>query len=175
MLLTLQPHPESAHKAVSAIAVTVERKGDALTLTYVVAGDIAAITVPANTAPTRTDELWKHTCFEAFIRAEGGESYLELNFSPSTQWAAYRFAGYRAGMRNEMLDDPGIALSRDRRTLTATIDLSGAPEAGLVWDMNVTAIIEDKAGARAFWALAHAPGKPDFHNADCFIARVPPA
>jgi hypothetical protein len=53
--------------------------------------------------------------------------------------------------------------------------LSGAPEAGLVWDMNVTAIIEDKAGARAFWALAHAPGKPDFHNADCFIARVPPA
>jgi hypothetical protein len=177
MRLALLPHPESAHRAVTAIAVNTERKGDVLSLTYRVEGDIAAIALPPQTDAARTDELWKHTCFEAFIRADGAEGYLEFNFSPSTQWAAYRFDGYRAGMRDEDIDPPCVTLEHDGRTLTlsVTLNLSGRPEAGIACDMNVTAIIEDTAGARAFWALAHAPGKPDFHSADCFIARVPPA
>ena len=33
------------------------------------------------------------TCFEAVPRGPEATAYLELNFSPSTQWAAYRFDG----------------------------------------------------------------------------------
>ena len=45
-----------------------------------------------------SDELWQHTCFEAFVRASSGSEYYEFNFSPSTQWAVYRFTDYRNGM-----------------------------------------------------------------------------
>jgi hypothetical protein len=39
---------------------------------------------------------------------DGG--YYELNFAPSTQWAAYRFDGYRSGMAAaELLAAPRIA------------------------------------------------------------------
>ena len=39
-------------------------------------------------APTN---LWQTTCFEAFLRAPGGEAYREWNFAPSGDWAAYDF------------------------------------------------------------------------------------
>ena len=40
---------------------------------------------------------------------------------------------------------------------------------------RLSAIIEDTNGNRSFWALAHPPGEPDFHDAACFAAQVPPA
>jgi hypothetical protein len=177
MQVSLRPHPDSSKPSVSTIVVTVERRGNVLSLTYAAEGDISAIAVPAHAAPARADDLWKHTCFEAFVRAEGAGGYLEFNMSPSGQWAAYRFDGYRAGMRNEDIGAPRLAFEDDERglSLIAEIDLSRLPEAGRAWDVNITAIIENKAGTKAFWALAHAPGKPDFHNADCFVGRVPPA
>ena len=48
--------------------------------------------------PARTDELWRSTCFELFLRFDDDERYVEFNFSPSTRWAAYAFDGYREGM-----------------------------------------------------------------------------
>ena len=59
----------------------------------------------------RADELWKTTCFEAFLRPMGEESYREWNFAPSSQWAAYRFTGYRQGMAPlEEFDAPGVEM-----------------------------------------------------------------
>jgi hypothetical protein len=29
-------------------------------------------------------------------------------------------------------------------------------------------VVEDEAGAFAYWALKHPPGKPDFHHPDAF-------
>ena len=46
----------------------------------------------------RTDELWRHTCFEVFVGLPESEAYCELNFSPSGEWAMYGFVGYRRGM-----------------------------------------------------------------------------
>ena len=39
--------------------------------------------------------------------------------------------------------------------------------------LGLTAVIEAKDGTKSYWALAHAPGPPDFHNPDCFIATLP--
>jgi hypothetical protein len=38
---------------------------------------------------------------------------------------------------------------------------------------GLAAVIEETSGRRSFWALAHPPGKPDFHHADCFTLEVP--
>ena len=67
-------------------------------LCYFVTGEISDLRFPAAVAAARTEGLWRHTCFEAFIRTSPGTAYYEFNFAPSTQWAAYRFRSYRSGM-----------------------------------------------------------------------------
>ncbi len=43
------------------------------------------------------DELWKKTCFEAFLTLPDSEDYLEFNGSPSGDYALYKFLTYRMG------------------------------------------------------------------------------
>ncbi|MGA7532761.1 MAG: hypothetical protein WBW27_12825, partial [Pseudolabrys sp.] len=73
-------------------------RADSLVLSYIVTGRMSEIRMPHATTAARSDELWRHTCFEAFVRASSGAEYYEFNFAPSTHWAAYRFSGYRSGM-----------------------------------------------------------------------------
>ena len=86
--------------AVTRIDVDIVRpRPGHLVLRYVVAGRAKDLRLPPVSAPVRADELWRHTCFEAFVQASPGASYYEFNFAPSTQWAAYEFDAYRSGMR----------------------------------------------------------------------------
>jgi len=167
----LRPHPDS-HSPVTRIAVGMERIApDLLGLTYWIGGDLAHTAIPRPQVSARTDELWRHSCLEAFLGA--GQGYYEFNFSPSTQWAAYRFDGHRAGMRDAETDAPTIRWDRDGKAakLTATIRLPS----DLTGSLALSAIIEDTSGNRSFWALAHPPGEPDFHDPACFAAELPPA
>ena len=41
-----------------------------------------------------------------------------------------------------------------------------------MWRLGLSAIIEETSGHRSYWALAHPPGKPDFHHHDCFAVEV---
>jgi hypothetical protein len=159
---------------VTGIEVEVNRDGSRLGLRYCARGRIADVLLPAAASPSRRDELWKHTCFEAFLRAgEGG--YVELNLSPSTEWAAYRFTGYRAGLTQAAV--PAVTVTAERGgdlfELTAAVDVGGE----IVFDTPVpfalSAVIEDVSGAKTYWALAHAPGKPDFHHPDAFASELP--
>ena len=34
------------------------------------------------------------------------------------------------------------------------------------------AVLEDETGTLSYWALRHAPGKPDFHHADGFLLEL---
>ena len=51
-------------------------------------------------------------------------------------------------------------------------------EDALPWDrtgeLGISAVIEEQDGRLSYWALAHPPGKPDFHHRDCFALRLPP-
>src|SRR6185437_8564676 len=60
--------------------------------------NLSGVRLPRAATSGRSDELWRHTCFEAFVGAALDAGYYELNFSPSKQWAAYWFNGYRIGM-----------------------------------------------------------------------------
>lgn len=181
MRLTLAPHPLTPCDAVETIEVDAARGEDgALALRFVVKGDIGRLRLPPPLERARADELWQETCFEAFVKPEGGDAYHEFNLSPSNRWAGYRFDGYRQGMVSE----DGVALvhltrraSDDLYELVATLDFDA--EAGLgpdrTWRIGLSAVIEETSGARSYWALAHAPDKPDFHHPDAFAALLEPA
>ena len=92
-------HPDSRRVATTGIVVEVARpRPGNLALRYIVTGNLTDLRMPPLTAPERADGLWRQTCFEAFVRAAPDAAYYEFNFAPSTQWAAYRFSGYRSGM-----------------------------------------------------------------------------
>ena len=105
----LLPFAHASEGPVRALVASAQREGEGvLHFRYVLdATDLSSVRIPGPRASRQVDELWKHTCFEAFIVARG-EEYFELNFSPSTEWAAYDFDGYRAGMRNADVLGPRI-------------------------------------------------------------------
>jgi hypothetical protein len=177
----LHPHPDSRTETVTSIEAEASRpRPGLLALRYVVTGAIGDLRLPPAAAPARGNELWRHTCFEAFLRAPPSGVYYELNFAPSLQWAAYRFTGYRAGMEaaGEVGAPKLIAQTTPQRyELAATIaldQLSDLP-ADTTWDIALTAVIETADRSKSYWSLAHAPGQPDFHHSVCFAARLNPA
>jgi hypothetical protein len=167
----LTAHPDFPSQAVGRVEVEIGQAGlGGLGLTYLVTGDIGALVLPPRAPARRTDELWRATCFEAFVRPEPGEAYFEFNFAPSTQWAAYRFTGYRAGMAPLDL----APLEIDVRATATSLELHVAIPAAAPARLAVSAIIEETGGRKSYWALAHPPGRPDFHHADGFAYELTP-
>jgi len=149
----------------------------ALRLRYFVDGDLRRIALPPPAEPCAADGLWRHTCFEAFVAGEGSGAYCEFNFSPSTQWAAYGFTGYREGMAPLVhVRPPKIATSiaEDRIALDATVSretllaLPGGPRLRL----GLAAVIERSDGGLSYWALTHRGEKPDFHDPGSFVLKL---
>ena len=172
---TLHPHPHSSCDAIEALSAEVERSPPAtLALRFRVVGDIGQLLIPAVGAASRRDGLWKHTCFELFLKAGGGAAYYEFNFSPSGDWAAYRFDGYRSGMANaEMTDAPAISSRHSADLFELDVDFSLPPGATTGDALSLSAVIEDRALRISYWAVAHAPAKPDFHHDNGFVLRLP--
>ncbi|MBL6852724.1 MAG: DOMON-like domain-containing protein [Alphaproteobacteria bacterium] len=176
---SLALHPDFRCEAVTAIDVEVVRSGTALTLAYTITGRIGALKLPSLASPDRIDELWKHTCLEAFVRPKGGSAYCEFNLAPSSRWAAYRFDDYRAGMRNAALSlapAVSVAVSDTRLEVTAHLLLDKLEGfADVPWRLGLTAVIEELSGAKSYWSLKHPTGRPDFHHSDGFAIEIPAA
>lgn len=141
----------------------MRRAGEVLSLEYRLGGALATVRWPEPQPRRHTDDLWRATCFEAFVAMEG-EGYAEFNLSPSGAWAAYVFDGYREGMRPLEAAAPAMAVrySADAFALTADLVL---PEA-FVGAVGLSAVIEGLDGEKTYWALAHPSDKPDFHHPD---------
>jgi hypothetical protein len=149
---------------------------DVLMIEYVISGSLRGLLIPPPIVPQRRDELWRRTCFEAFIGSPGG-SYVEFNFAPSREWASYRFEAYRSGMEpaHDLFAPPIFPeLTSDQRFgLTAFIDLRPLSQAGST-HVAVSAVIEETDGTKSYWALAHPPGEaPDFHHPAGFVLELP--
>ena len=180
-------HPLVSHPAFPATApfeVEAALSGD--TLQFVVRGAVDRLLIPPPAPPTRTDELWRHCCFELFVLGEG-EGYTEFNFSPSGEWAAYAFDGYRAGMRNAETEPPVIRVEHDAERLAISVTLPpfapswskgvsvarASTSSGRTAGVGVSAILEETDGTKSYWALRHPPGPPDVHHPDCFALELP--
>lgn len=174
-------HSATPCEAVRRIEVQVRRMvSDVLAFSYVLEGDIAALSIPAESAPRRADKLWQHTCFEAFAAAMDTTAYHEFNFSPSTEWAIYRFGVYREGMSAPaQAETPAIAVQRraNQLLLTASIDLAPLSElrGGVGIRLALSAVIEDVQHRLSYWALAHPSERPDFHHDAGFVLELPAA
>jgi hypothetical protein len=133
------------------------------------------LVVPAFAGKGRADELWKTTCFEAFLRPAGDEAYVELNLSPSERWAAYDFSGYRENMTERPFPrepECTMRLGTGLAIFDAAVPVRGLPE--LPCDLGLSAVIEEDGGVISYWALAHPGERPDFHHRACFAARLEP-
>lgn len=167
MRRVLRLHPDSRCDVVSRIAVEVTRPvPGSLALHYSLTGRMTDIVLPPLAAPERTDDLWQHTCFELFVATEAG--YDEFNFAPSTQWAAYRFDGYRQNRRPTEAA-PQIAVHRTDEQLELAVALA-LPRHTL--RLGLSAVVEEKGGRLSYWALSHPPGRADFHHPDCFALEL---
>lgn len=175
----LRLHPDSACASATRIDVEIARpRPNNLVLHYFITGRIGDLRMPPVTAPTRAHELWQQTCFEAFVRAPPSAAYFEFNFAPSMQWAAYRFSAYRREMTvaNEVSAPRIEVRSRgESYKLQASLELDGLSSlpSDAVWHLGLSAVLEETSGRKSFWALAHPPGKADFHHADGFAHELP--
>jgi hypothetical protein len=148
-----------------------------LRISYEATGDIAQLRIPARSSPRRSDRLWENTCFEAFLRVDGDSPYYEFNFSPSGEWAAYEFRGYRDGgpIANDDVA-PAIVVRRsaDRIELDAVVHLDRLPaiRLGSLLRIGLAAVLEAHDGRLSYWALEHPAAKPDFHHPDSFALEL---
>lgn len=166
---SLLPHPDHPPRAVQAISVELGPAENYLLMVWNVTG-YECVAVPPSQEPDRVDGLWQTTCFELFVKA-GDTNYVEFNFSPSTQWAAYAFDDYRSGMKPFDCAIPaGVYPLADG--IAADCEFAALPAGEL--RIGLSAVIEEKDGTKSFWALTHPPGPPDFHHPACFAATLPP-
>ena len=166
-----------AHAA-SAVAVGVQREDQqCYSFRFRVRSASGDLRLAPRVSPQRCNELWRHTCFELFVMRPDG-SYCEFNFSPSTQWAAYRFEDYRDAMTELSMDEaPHIEtnVSAGLFVLDARVSLSSwiNKEVAAQCRIALAAVVEAGDGRIEYWALTHRGERPDFHHKDSFIARLP--
>lgn len=173
----LAPHPSTPCDAVRSIAVRLARTSPQdVELAYGVSGDLGRVRLPESEAPRRGDGLWRHTCFEVFVVPDPGPAYVELNFSSCGAWACYAFTRYREGQSTpELVVPPSIGVTASTHdpawVLTASVRLE-ALRGGVAARVAVAAVIEEVGGRLSYWALQHAPGRPDFHRPEGFVWRI---
>lgn len=172
----LHCHPASPCDALERIEVEVARVANGLRLIYRVDGEIDALRIPQPQSAARRDELWRHTCCEVFIATPAHAGYREFNFSPSSEWAAYGFTGYRQDMQPLALEAaPIIALqvSSQQLALHANVDLPATDEfTAAEWRLGLSVVVEQHDGQRSYWALNHPGIQPDFHHRDAFVLAI---
>jgi hypothetical protein len=174
----LIPHPDFPAPRI-AISVEAARtvEGD-FVLHYVVTGETDRIRIPEPVRyASRHENLWHHTCFEAFVVVVDDGSYFEFNLAPSTGWDAYRFRRYRDRDIHLSFPAPHFDVERGNGCfeMTVVLDVTETPELAenVDWRLGLTVVVEAADGTKSYWALVHPHGPPDFHNADCFIAHLP--
>ncbi len=170
-------HPATPCAAITAVTADARWLADGrLGFYYVLQGRTAQVRLPALAQADRADELWRHTCCEAFVAGPTASGYSEFNFSPSGAWAAYRFSAYRESMRPvAVVADPVIDVrsTGDRIELDALIGSRSVPLGDEGLHLGLAVVVEEQSGALSYWALAHPLPRPDFHQADGFSFALP--
>jgi hypothetical protein len=175
----LMPHPATPLPQVESLAVVLSPAGEGgLTARFDCRCRAGALRLPQARPAGAADELWRHTCCELFAGAAGDAAYREYNWSPSGQWATYRFSAYRerdASGPDPALPAPGIEFtsSAEGWTLAVRLDAAALPKAaaGQI-ELGVAAVLEAADGNLSYWALRHAAARPDFHRRETFVLRL---
>lgn len=173
----LTPFPGEEPPFDLRIGGTAGRAGDLLVLDCAFLGTLAEIAIPPPAAaPARRGRLFEATCLELFLAERGLAPYREFHLTPAGHWNAYRFTGYRAGMR----EDPAFSsmpfrVRRKPEALRVSLELplGGILPAEAPLEAAVCAVVRDASGGRSHWALAHPGPRPDFHRREGFGILLP--
>lgn len=162
-LVELFPFPHTTCPWIDRIEVELQSMTASMwQLNYIVTGQIRHLRIPSQQGSMMQDNLWQHLCFEAFLHTEGLQ-YYEYNFSPSTQWAGYAFSDYRQAQDWQNPPAPIIQVEQSARILQVAVQVSIPNE---IVRLGLSAVIEDNAGNKTYWALQHPHSQPDFHHKD---------
>ncbi len=177
--VTLKRHERNQCSNMRGIDVRVRRMPDEmLGLTYVIQGDLDRVRIPSPRTPCFADGLWQHTCCEIFIRHDDLPAYHEFNFSPSGEWAAYQFEGYRSNSTSliDRVLDPRVTVRRAPEKLELDASLSFERflpmRSRTTLFLALSAVIEDGDGTLSYWAIEHPVGEPDFHHPSAFALKL---
>jgi hypothetical protein len=171
----LWTHPASGSMALTTITAAIERRSRTnLHIRYESFGTVGDLILPGPAPSLRADNLWQTTCFELFLRGIDRTGYREFNFSPSGQWAAYEFRGYRDGMTQAALPGPPIIetlVEANRLIVDVRLSLHLPDDR---YSVGLAAVIEERRLEKSYWAAGHAGAVPDFHHPACFVLELPP-
>ena len=175
---TLTCHKVTPTSLVNQLTVTVsELTEDHIQISYQLNGDLSQLLIPELQAPSASDNLWQHTCFELFIAQADTENYYEFNFSPSTLWAAYAFNSYRVRQEWHIKNAPNLRISQTLNQLQveATLNLTDLPLLNFNknWLIGLSAVIKTKHNDLSYWAIKHPEAQPNFHHRDGYIPYTP--
>ncbi|MDP2795417.1 MAG: DOMON-like domain-containing protein [Sulfurisoma sp.] len=173
--LYLIAHPDNPAGFRQRVDATVTQlPAGGLAVTYAVRGAIDDLRLPTVDAPAPADTPWSTSCCELFVATAGTAAYREFNFSPSGQWAVYHFGGYRERAGEQLACPvPTIAVRLEDNALNLDVELPAAalPVAD-AWRLGLSAVLETRDGRLGYWALNHAPGRPDFHHPSAFALTI---
>lgn len=175
-LLRLIPHPTTLDDRIRVIEAGARwSETGRLRLAFRLVADLSRLRIPAPRPPAAVDELWRHTCFEAFMAADACTAYREINLSPSGEWASYRFRGYRERIPDDRPPAaPRIEVRGTGTALEVEADLEAADLAHRALAVGLGAVIEGDDGALSYWALRHPRSRPDFHDEAARVLRLEP-
>ncbi len=176
--IDLNLYPGGRTEAIRSIRTRVHRSNATLLIAYQLEGDIERLHIPAPRERAIGRELWRHTCFEAFIKIGRAAAYHEFNFAPSREWTVYAFSGYRNGAAltdESMNPEIDVRIGANRIELDAVVRLDRLsplhPDAAL--RLGLAAVIESIDGL-SYWAIRHPADKPDFHDPEGFAMLLEP-
>ncbi|MBM4288838.1 MAG: DOMON-like domain-containing protein [Deltaproteobacteria bacterium] len=174
---SLMPFPGNIPSFPVTISGAISRQDNFLGISYLIAGDLAGLAIPAPApAAARHWLLWEHTCGEFFLAPEGGSGYWEFNLSPAGHWNVFRLADYRQGLEEERaITSLPLVVRHSPGVLTLSLELSLAaiipPHQSL--KAGISAVLEHLDGSFSYWALAHPGPEPDFHRREGFTISLP--
>lgn len=124
----------------------------------------------------RRNEIWKATCFEAFLKSPKSSEYLELNFNPDGDWNCYHFQDCRLPQPpQEVPHVVSVFYSFEKDSSTFRYDIRLDSNFTKTFsqlstlDVGLTSILLMKDKSKNYFALRHTAEKPDFHKPDSFI------
>jgi hypothetical protein len=175
-----------------AIAATVLKTNQRLSISYFLSGDLSSVILPATTGTARRKNcLWEQTCFEFFLKVGTDQSYeapyWEFNLSPAGDWNVFALSQYRQLTHEEpaITSLPfDVRIGEDGLHLDLSVDLDSLIETTQPLQIGVSAVvlvapdISEITGTPApssqetFWAIAHPGPEADFHHPQSFAITL---
>ncbi|MEB3354976.1 MAG: DOMON-like domain-containing protein [Cyanobacteriota bacterium] len=173
-------HPRQISVEVQATVARPSEDQARLELHYQLRGTDAVLLPKPSASPQRRDELWQHTCLEAFLSPSDLDGYWEFNLAPSGHWNVYRLENYRQGLQPEpFYAHLPVEIRREGNSsqphcleLRLSCPLPPGLSAARQLAVGLSSVIESADGQLSYWALTHPSPQADFHHRGGWLLRL---